>query len=362
MITRTKKYIEDQKYYILDLSKLELGDVILENGDSLVSPLIKLATQSEFSHVKCYWSYASIIDATLSGVHSYNVRRTLYSSPRNVKVLRYKGNLSPEVQEKIVFSIREKIGCPYSKWNALSSVVGLLRNENRKGQFCSKLIAMAYIEAGVKFSKEIQPEYFKPSDFEYLEDFVEVDNCVVEAEIKDINFANSPSMLDKQIEATNYIIKKASEVSQQEFYSLNEVNEFLKVNKEYDESFCSVLIQSGYLDLTTSLEVPKNRYRYNDEAFNNYTKSCTSENIIEEYHIQKELAERFSINYKNSCANLLNTGLKYFYLLQDLYKNLLDLHSSSARRFENYAKANKIYLCVFPYHYSSTKLCETFTE
>lgn len=86
--------------YILDLHKLQLGDIILESGTTKYSEAIKTATNSDYSHAMLYVG-GSIIHAMPDGVYSENPQRIIVESKESLKVMRTKMTLSEDNKQII---------------------------------------------------------------------------------------------------------------------------------------------------------------------------------------------------------------------------------------------------------------------
>ncbi|MEG9488201.1 YiiX/YebB-like N1pC/P60 family cysteine hydrolase [Mannheimia indoligenes] len=340
MKSQKKVYDRHDELYILDLSKLKIGDIILESGDSWYSGVIKRATNSKFSHAKFYWNFGSYIDATMQGVHSYNIQRTLYRSPQDVKVLRYKRELSQEQIENIVSEVRTKIGTPYSLLSALKTKLSFLGDEENK-QFCSRLVALCYQKAGINIVENAS--LCTPADLENSLELIEINNCVLKAEVQQIDFCNTPTFLDQQISATNQIIQRCNELVDDDLFTLNDVSSYLFKHRELDSKFSEILNSSGYLDVLMGFELSHNKYRYDDDSFNKMVNEVKID-VQLEYKMQNDLVNRYKKEYLIHSKKLLYTKLNYVYLMQDLYQRLIDFHSKSANRFMEYARLNGIQL------------------
>ncbi|TOD75392.1 hypothetical protein, partial [Vibrio parahaemolyticus] len=82
--------------FIIEKSKLQLGDVILTMGEGKSSKLIAKVTGGDFSHAMIYVGNSLVHAIPEGGVYSKNPQRLLFKNANQVKVLRYKGELSNE--------------------------------------------------------------------------------------------------------------------------------------------------------------------------------------------------------------------------------------------------------------------------
>jgi len=66
--------------YILDIGKLEAGDIFLTRSNSEISQLVRRLTKSEFSHAILYVGVSSCIESDGPGVQSQNIQRILFEN------------------------------------------------------------------------------------------------------------------------------------------------------------------------------------------------------------------------------------------------------------------------------------------
>jgi uncharacterized protein YycO len=150
--------------YILDLEKLQHGDIILESGNTkFISSTIKAVTGSHYSHAILYIG-RSVVHATGDGVYSKNPQRILVDNVHDLKVLRCHGVDSSQL-EKICDFARNKTGSLYSIAEAsLSPVLGKTEKKaSAREQFCSRLVAQSYYY-GANISLVKNPDYCSPAD------------------------------------------------------------------------------------------------------------------------------------------------------------------------------------------------------
>ena len=74
--------------YIIEINKLQAGDIFLTTQKHIVSKAIKAFTSSDYSHAMLHVGDGSYIHSDGNGVHSGNVQRLLFKDPVYVKVLR----------------------------------------------------------------------------------------------------------------------------------------------------------------------------------------------------------------------------------------------------------------------------------
>ena len=96
--------------FILDLNKIEEGDVLLTSQKGLISKTVRVFTNSNFSHAILYVGYGSYIHSDSLGVHSSNIQRLIFQDPENVTVLR---PINSKVAKDVTMFARSQIGKEY---------------------------------------------------------------------------------------------------------------------------------------------------------------------------------------------------------------------------------------------------------
>ena len=314
--------------YILDISKLEPGDILLTAQSAATSKIIRKATASEFSHAILYVSRGSYIHSDGDGVHSGNIQRLLFKHADQVKVFRIEAS-SPGTIEKACEFARSKVGTQYSVPQAVKST--LYRKSEVTGatnrQFCSRLVAQAYAYAGVILTGN--PDYCYPEDLAKSTKLTGVQDCLRLATPEEEDFANSDNPLQKQAEITNFLLMEARELFGKDIQTLEQISAELLQHPEHDESICQIYRSSGYLKMWES-DFTKNFWRYNGPIFCAVPISAEElkqlaiselESAIE----QDQLFTRMLHIYKTL---LISHNLEYLRLNIDLYTTLTTLTKS----------------------------------
>ncbi len=91
--------------------------------------------------------HSSIIDSTMEGVHPRNPQRMFFEDDEKVFQFRLKEAAAPSQLAAITEYARAQVVARYSLPEAARSVLALRRPRTRK-QFCSRLVAQAYRQAG----------------------------------------------------------------------------------------------------------------------------------------------------------------------------------------------------------------------
>jgi len=312
--------------YILELDKLEMGDIILESGSSKFSWWIKKGTGSEYSHAMLYVGH-SIIHALTDGVYSGNPQRILVNSKSDLKVLRLKDGVDNKI-DTIVANGRTLVGSLYSVPEAI--IAPIKKNTKLKSktsaQYCSKLVASVYADAGISLVKN--EDYCSPEDINKSKLLIEVKDCVRKASIDDIEFAKSDNpILENQKNTFTYlndcrILFQKRDINIQ---SETDVAMALIENIDLDRQVCEYMKKSNYFEHYNSDE-KHNPHRYDINLFlkayeNN--SSTGKEILIGEFQSLFQIIERHSQNYQASKSNYLGAKLEYYALYIELYKNIL---------------------------------------
>lgn len=121
--------------------KFEVGDVILEKGDGLLSGVVQLATDSPYSHVAVIYNYPTIIQSHALGVHLREIQ-----SLGTVDVMRIKGGLNNKEKKQLQkVAIEKYIGKPYDYFQFTGA--GKYFDQPNM-QICSELFDEIYNELG----------------------------------------------------------------------------------------------------------------------------------------------------------------------------------------------------------------------
>ncbi|WP_162299711.1 YiiX/YebB-like N1pC/P60 family cysteine hydrolase [Marinospirillum perlucidum] len=314
--------------YILDLSKLELGDIILESGTTKFSGLIKFGTGSKYSHAMIYVG-SSIIHALTDGVYSKNPQRIIVDDEKCLKVLRAKDKLTDKSKAIITQYARNLSG---SLYNIPEAGASLLLNKAKKNaittdQFCSRLVSQSYLQAGISIVKN--PDYCSPEDLNKSQALIEVKDCLREATQEEVDFSetsdpikeNQRRMFDWLNKARDSFKKKGIVIQTD-----NDVQTALMSHPDLDDEICSYIKSSEYLE-HFSYDKVVNPHRYDLDLF--LKKSQETGLGIELFfgEINKEPNEitRHSTSLFQSGLNSTHLGLEYHRLHTELYKNLLSM-------------------------------------
>lgn len=309
--------------YILDMSQLKEGDVLLTSEKKPRSKAVRGVTFSGFSHAILYVGHGSYIHSDSKGVHSANIQRLLFDNPSRVKVLRPKMLGTPTNASMYA---RSQIGKEYSLKEAVRTKIGTKRKKENK-QFCSRLVAEAFEHAGDKVVEN--PSYCSPDDINRSSFFEEVSGVARLATEAEINFSKSFNPIQRQAEITNTILSEARRITKIKIQTLEELTLYVASNPGCADSIVDVYKKSGYLTMWRH-ETEQNPWRYNGELFMVLPISREERLSLakSEAESAKKQLELYAYNYqayehlgKKSWSSYISMSLR-------LYKNLISQMSA----------------------------------
>ena len=313
----------------LDETKLLPGDIILSTEDHYVSKAIRAATKSDISHAMIYVASCSLIDSTEEGVHARNTKRMFFDDNCAVHVRRLAAGPSDEQRELVIGYARSRIGTRYSKREAVRSSVGTAKCPSRQ-QFCSRLVAQAYAEAGIWLVDS--PDYCTPDDVKNSNLLVAVPGAVIP--VCDEHVACVQCDLDTNDlmrEVTNKLLDSARTRSA-EIECFDDIDAYLISNPADDACFLKLYKDSGYLT-AWQLEFDKNRWQYElpllvamPGAQADKRSYCVG--VIEDH---AEVLVRYEGNRAGYTILHDRFGLRTFAMLVTLYEKLADLQLARRR-------------------------------
>ncbi|WP_454807465.1 YiiX/YebB-like N1pC/P60 family cysteine hydrolase [Paraburkholderia fungorum] len=262
------------KKYILDVSLLKFGDIVCTRENTPISKLIRKSLSCEYSHVLLYAADSSCVHADGEGVHSINTQRLLMDHPSDFMVLRLNSLAQAEQRElnEVCQFSRSMIGTEYSKFDAARS--GAARkfkrtvNIDSKYQFCSRLIAESYANAGHSFFEN--PSQCTPADILESTDFFEIKGVVREASTEEIEFAldDSKNKVSKQTIITNKILSESRYRSNKNIQTFGDLLEEVISDENFDVQALEIIEKSGYLTMWAD-DVVDNPFRYFKTTYKN---------------------------------------------------------------------------------------------
>lgn len=311
--------------FVLDIDKLETGDIILTRSDSEISQLVRRLTKSEYSHAILYVGVSSCIDSDGLGVQSQNIQRKLFEKSTDVKILRLKREQDKEaIADAIVFA-RQKIGTEYSIDEAkLALLKKEIEAKETNRQFCTRFVAQAYESAGIKLVAN--PDYCNPEELLKSDLLLIVEDVLRQANQAEIDFANSESPLEKQKQIHNYIFKNAREITKVDIQTFEQLSKFVLENPDKETEITKIIEESGYLTMW-QMDTSKNSHHYDKDLFINYYRYPRQ--IIDAALFfattESETRERFEVTLDTLKFGYSFYKQKYFEIQIELYKKLIEL-------------------------------------
>jgi hypothetical protein len=308
--------------YILNLSNLEIGDIILTTQQHPVSKAIKFATSSNYSHAMLYVGHCSCIHSTADGVHSINPQTMLFENTDYVKVLRVLPIFNRELVEKACFLARTQIGKEYTRKEAIKTISRSLKRKDKDRQFCSRLIGRSYENAGIKLVRDCN--YCSPQDFSDSEHTYVIKDFVKLASEEEIAFAKKASIVDKQQTLTNHILKKAREIAKEDIQTIEQLTACVIARNELDFKITKLIKESGYLEMADH-DIKENPWRYEVKQFNSLNISTTHKIDLARTEIEsaKQRYKRFYHMYELHTRTHKDFNLEYTSMWLELYEKLL---------------------------------------
>lgn len=338
--------------YAID-GKVEIGDIILINSQTILGKGISIATAGKYSHVAVVISPTQVIEAIgKSGVQVTSLLRFEFNDKSNVSVKRfkYKDELTFEKLKEIAVSYQNK---GYDLTSALLSVIPIINQSEDSKFFCSQLVANLYKSMNIElFNKDAHKVF--PNDFDRCEKLYDVTNDVV-LELKEHikkRYENRPELwlpldgdgsgVSEDAKLHRKFIEKAQKVFKKYDYNipknLNDIidiqvkplgNGDVEIQTDLDYEITNLYLQSGILqNLEKSLKKPKTLQSEVTEDVKNYGITFAKEELI----TLREILNYYSKNILDIVGLidiLIEINEKYtlqFPLARKAYYELINLH------------------------------------
>lgn len=339
----TSSHEYDGPYFILHHDRLRPGDIILERGYEMHSDIICKNTGSHYSHAMIYVG-GTIIEATRDGgVFSRIPNRSAVRAISDFKVLRLAKDPGREITTILCNQARYLVGSQYSVAEAIlvkGPVFTRQFRENSRKQFCSRLVAQCYKEAGINLVSDAN--FCSPADLERSGFLVTVPDMVRPASEQEAAFALevSPHASHAKntvrfVEAALVILKNhgiktvGDSDGEVTVTTLNDITQAVFENRTspgLDGEMTEAMQASGYLD-HIEMDRQQNPFRYDFDLFSaRISKNADGNEISERLwgEVNKEaqvLVPRLQ-SYISGRDNLV-WGLKYFEAEFSIYEGLL---------------------------------------
>lgn len=250
--------------YLIEINKLQAGDIFLTTQKHIMSKAVKAFTASDYSHAMLHVGDGSYIHSGGDGVHAGNVQRLLFDDDNYIQVLRLKEDIDRKLIDAACLFARNEVGKQYSVKDAINTKNPLSKKAETNRQFCSRLVAQSFESVGLNLVEN--SSYCAPQELADSELTVQVSDCVRKATDAEVEFANSESPLEKQTNITNSIFTKVRDVTGQDIQTFEQLSNLLLENNQYDSQLTNIIKESGYLFMWWH-EVNANPWRYSQELF-----------------------------------------------------------------------------------------------
>jgi len=243
------------RVFVADL--IRPGDIVLTTTPDRMSQTIQKVTGADISHAMICVAKSSVIDSTGDGVHARNLERLILEPSCAGHVLRPSKPLTVDQLHAIIAFARSGVGTRYSKTGAAKSVLAGFAPGRR--QFCSRLVAQAYREAGVDLVPDA--DFCHPGELLKSAALVEVPNVLRDlTPEEEVDWRQDIDNVQIMRDSTNTLLNEARQLSS-EIESLNDIDAYLVEHPEADQQLTQALRTSKYLDLWRE-DFERNSWQY----------------------------------------------------------------------------------------------------
>lgn len=248
--------MEEKQIFILDLSKMEKGDIILQRFSNNGSEFVRKLTNSEYSHAMLYVGNSSILHADLQGgVAAVNAQREGVENADDMVVLRLKEGVPCDMHQLIQYA-RRTVGTAYDRREALQITSWRKPDHEIDGatsnrQFCTKYVTMAYDAAGVKLVND--PTACTPQEILTSDKLERVEGAVRLATPAERRLVEEESeILKYQTEVTEDLLKKVQEATK-DYIQANDIQTLAQLleasfkSSEIDEAIYQICKDHPYM-------------------------------------------------------------------------------------------------------------------
>lgn len=229
----------------LNADVVKPGDIILTTTDKLPSRVIRKTTKSDISHAMLCVDHSSVIHAVTEGVRSENTQRIFFNEDLPVHVMRFKNGLTVADTRTVCDYVRSKVGSQYSYTEAARA----WRKRGKKfsaKQFCSRLVAQGYAEAGHKLVHE--PNFCTPGQLGISQLLIEVPDATVVVSDEEVAlWASHTSATDLMHEISLKVLKGARKFDKK-IQDFNDVGRLVIESPQHDTAIAALYAGTGYLD------------------------------------------------------------------------------------------------------------------
>jgi hypothetical protein len=304
-------------------SLIQPGDVVLTTTPEPMSQTIQKVTGADISHAMICVGKSSVIDSTGDGVHARNVERIILEPGCAGYVLRVATPLTTDQLRTIIAFARASVGTRYTLTGAAKSVLAGFVAGRR--QFCSRLVAQAYRDAGITLVSDA--DFCHPGELLNSAALVDVPNVLRDLDQEEeTRWRADIDNVQAMRESTNALLREARKLSS-EIESLNDIDAYLVEHPESDAQLVQALQSSGYLKLWRD-EFERNSWQYHVALMEGHDGSADRkqrycEELLED---DKLCPNRFVLNHAGYVTVNTLHPREYFAQQIELYDLLTQLH------------------------------------
>ena len=227
--------------------------------------MIRRESESDFSHALLYAGHGSCLESGGLGVSARNIQRIILEEEDSATLYRLK-NWKADVVDRAIQYARGLVGTEYGSAEARRAVREQKSSAERPNrQFCTRYVAQAYEHAGIQMVEN--PDYCSPGDIEDSDALSMINECLRPAEDYEVDRAEGPNPLEKQLEAQQEILGEVRDRYDNDVQTMGQLVEFVVENEELDEEVAEIIRNSGFLELW-KIDKKRNPHYYNYNVFN----------------------------------------------------------------------------------------------
>nr|WP_315594113.1 YiiX/YebB-like N1pC/P60 family cysteine hydrolase [uncultured Cupriavidus sp.] len=303
---------------------IQPGDVVLTTTPELMSRAIRKVIGADISHAMICVGKSSVIDSTGDGVHARNLERIILEPGCAGHVLRPVKPLTTDQLHSVISFARAAVGTRYSVPGAAKSVLAGLVAGRR--QFCSRLVAQAYRNAGANLASD--------ADFCHLGELLKSEALVEVPDVlrnlspeEEADWRENNDNVQAMRDSTNALLQEARKLSS-EIESLNDIDAYLVEHPEADAHLVQALRSSRYLELWRD-EFERNSWQYHVALMEGHDGSAQrKKRYCEELLADEKLCQnRFVLNRAGYVTVNKLHPRQYFALQVELYDLLAGFHA-----------------------------------
>lgn len=316
----------EKKIFVLELSKLEKGDIILQRFPNEASRGIREKTGSEYSHAMLYMGNSSILHANLKGgVAAINAQREGVENADDMVVLRLKEGVSCDMHQLIQYA-RRTVGTAYSLKEAIQVTSDKVSGYEIDGattnrQFCTKYVAMAYDAGGVKIVND--PTACTPQEILTSDKLERVEGAVRQATPAERKLVEEGSeTLNNQTDMTEELLRAVREETKQDIQTFEQLLDASLESPELDEMIYQICKDHPYMSMLDRYhEIRPEEYDY--EMFIEKYRESSWDVAWKMASDMQEQNERYCIQYILLQQEYKKKKTKTCALFVDLHKRLV---------------------------------------